>query len=490
MLDGSRILIAGPDECSNHEYLKAERASRWSERADAVASEMIAIADNDVTRLFENLLMNPVAACLRMTVVGCLLIVAFAGRAQPVRGQSPPAQSNLAPPAQAVVPSPAVPPRDPPSLAAPSLGSPPAGQSQGPVVVSLGPVAQVEAGDPRLLEDQRAAEDELYDALATEVAALEGISNVVRQVARLVRPRVVHVEASKIERSQGRSEAFDEAGSGVLITHGETCWVLTNRHVVEGADPSEISLRLGDGRVLVPTQVLSDASTDVAILSIPDPELGATRIGDSDRVVVGDFVIAVGSPFGLSHSVTFGIISATGRRDLTLGNERIELQDFFQTDAAINPGNSGGPLLNLRGEVIALNTAIASSSGGSEGIGFAIPINMVMQVVDQLVEYGQVRRAYLGVTLDPDFQPGDALQLGLPRSGGALVKAVNANSPAAEAGIAKGDLITQFDGVRIDNDDHLVTRVGLTAVGKAVEVILYRDGNLYQTTVTVDLYPG
>ncbi|WP_164103181.1 S1C family serine protease [Candidatus Laterigemmans baculatus] len=393
--------------------------------------------------------MTPVPARLRLALLGGLLLTAFAARAEPVLGQS-----------------------QPPSL------------------VTLEPAAGAEAGDPRLSDDQRAAEDELYEALATEVASLERISNVVRQVARLVRPRVVHVEASKVERSQGRSEAFDEAGSGVLITHGQSTWVLTNRHVVAGAEPSEISLRLGDGRVLVPSQVLADPSTDVAILSVPDPQLGATRIGDSDTVTVGDFVLAVGSPFGLSHSVTFGIISATGRRDLTLGEERIELQDFFQTDAAINPGNSGGPLLNLRGEVIALNTAIASSSGGSEGIGFAIPINMVMQVVDQLVEYGHVRRAYLGVTLDPDFEPGDALQLGLPRSGGALVKAVNAHSPAAEAGIAKGDVITQFDGVRIDNDDHLVTRVGLTAVGKAVEVILYRGGSLYQTTVTVIPYPG
>lgn len=418
--------------------------------------------------------MIPVPARLRLTIVGCVLVAAFAAQAEPARGQS-----NSAPPRQSA-----------PTLDPPSLGSPSPARSQGPVVVSLGPVAQAAAGDPRLSADQRAAEDELYEALATEVASLERISNVVRQVARLVRPRVVHVEASKIEKSGGRSEAFDEAGSGILITHGDSCWVLTNRHVISGAEPAEISLRLGDGRVLVPTQVLSDASTDVAILSVPDPELGATRIGNSDTVAVGDFVLAVGSPFGLSHSVTFGIISATGRRDLTLGNERIELQDFFQTDAAINPGNSGGPLLNLRGEVIALNTAIASSSGGSEGIGFAIPINMVMQVVDQLIEYGQVRRAYLGVTLDPDFQPGDALQLGLPRSGGALVKAVNAESPAAAAGIAKGDVITQFDGVRIDNDDHLVTRVGLTVVGKAVEVILYRAGSLYQTTVTVIPYPG
>ena len=178
-----------------------------------------------------------------------------------------------------------------------------------------------------------------------------------------------------------------------------------------------------------------------------------------------------------------------GRRDLTLGAERIELQDFFQTDAAINPGNSGGPLLNLRGEVIGLNTAIASSSGGSEGIGFAIPMDMVMQVVDQLIVHGQVRRAYLGVSLAPDFAAADALRLGLPRPGGALIKTVREKSPALEAGLRVGDVITEFDGVRIENDDHLVTRVGLTALGSSVPVVLYREGQAYQTQVTVAAIP-
>src|SRR5690606_32287441 len=137
--------------------------------------------------------------------------------------------------------------------------------------------------------------------------------------------------------------------------------------------------------------------------------LPAARIGRSGSVEVGDFVLAVGSPFGLSHSVTFGIVSAQERRDLTLGSERIELQDFFQTDAAINPGNSGGPLLNLRGEVIAINTAIASSSGGSEGIGFAIPIDMAIRVAQELVQFGALRRGYLGVTLDPEYQAADSI---------------------------------------------------------------------------------
>jgi serine protease Do len=167
-----------------------------------------------------------------------------------------------------------------------------------------------------------------------------------------------------------------------------------------------------------------------------------------------------------------------------LGTERIELQDFFQTDAAINPGNSGGPLLNLRGEVVAINTAIASSSGGNEGIGFAIPIDMAMRVAEELVRFGSLRRGYLGVTLDPDFKIADSLKTtGWPY--GALVKEVRPGSPAEQARLRRGDIILEFDGTQIENDDHLVTRVGLAILGREVPVIIFRDGQRYRTTMTV-----
>ncbi len=346
-------------------------------------------------------------------------------------------------------------------------------------------VSAQEIPAPRLAAITSVDRNEAYEELAAEVASLERVSLVVKKVTKLVRPSVVHIEASKRERTAGRTESFEEAGSGVVVDHEGSRWVITNRHVISGASAQEISMRLADGRVLNPTRVLADPSTDVAILKIDDREAVPARIGDSDGVEAGDFVLAFGSPFGLSHSVTFGIISAKGRRDLTLGNEDIELQDFFQTDAAINPGNSGGPLLNLRGELIGLNTAIASSSGGSEGIGFAIPINMVNQVVDQLIRYGQVRRAYLGVSLDPNFDASAAARLGIGQVGGALVKTVRPGSPALKAGIAVGDVITEFNGLVIDNDDHLVTRVGLTAIGSEVPVVIYRGGRAYQTTVQV-----
>ncbi|MCP4945070.1 MAG: PDZ domain-containing protein, partial [Planctomycetaceae bacterium] len=257
------------------------------------------------------------------------------------------------------------------------------------------------------------------------------------------------------------------------------------RHVVEGAKPGEILLRSSSGTEFYPEKVLSDASTDVAVMKIKQPVIPAARLGDSSGVSIGDFVIAIGSPFGLSHSVTFGILSAKGRRDLSLGAQKIDLQDFFQTDAAINPGNSGGPLLNLLGEVIGLNTAIASSSGGSEGIGFAIPINMAMRVAEQLIQNGRLRRGYLGVTLDPNFSVADLATAGYGSISGALVKEVRAGSPAAKARLRSGDIIVLFNGDKVENDDHLVTQVGLTEVGDSIPMIILREGKRYRTDVTL-----
>jgi serine protease Do len=312
------------------------------------------------------------------------------------------------------------------------------------------------------------------------------LGNLVRRVSQLVKPSVIHIEAHKSEERGGKRESYDEAGSGVVITlaGGET-WVLTNRHVIAGASPSEIVLRSHSGREFSPLKIIDDASTDVAIMKIDNFDTPPARVGDSQSVEIGDFVIAIGSPFGLSHSVTFGILSAKGRRDLSLGEQKIELQDFFQTDAAINPGNSGGPLLNLRGEVIGLNTAIASSSGGSEGIGFAIPIRMAINVADQLVRYGKLRRGYLGVTLDPDFTTSDLAAMDRQLVSGALVKNVRAGSPAEDARLQRGDVILEFNGSLVDNDDHLVAQVGMTPIGEAVPLIIYRSGKRYRTEVTL-----
>lgn len=342
--------------------------------------------------------------------------------------------------------------------------------------------ARASAPDLGLLDTDQ-ERHQLYAELAEDYALIDRLGNLVKRVAHLVKPSVIHIEARKVEKNRGRTEAFDEAGAGVVVRIDGQNWVLTNRHVIVGAEPAEILIRTSDGQQLRPSRVIADASTDVAVMKVEAP-LPAAQIGRSNGVEVGDFVLAVGSPFGLSHSVTFGIVSAQGRRDLTLGSERIELQDFFQTDAAINPGNSGGPLLNLRGEVIAINTAIASSSGGSEGIGFAIPIDMAMRVAQELVQFGALRRGYLGVTLDPAYQAADSLRTtGTPY--GALVKEVRPGSPAEQARLQRGDVILEFDGMLIEDDDHLVTRVGLTPLEQEVPVVIFRGGQRYRTSLTI-----
>jgi serine protease Do len=261
--------------------------------------------------------------------------------------------------------------------------------------------------------------------------------------------------------------------------------VITNRHVVNRASLDAITIRLDDGSLLRPLRLWSDADTDIAALEVKADDLPVARLAEEDTLQIGDSVLAIGSPFGLAHSVTLGIVSAKGRRDLDLGEGRVRFQDFIQTDAAINPGNSGGPLVNLRGEVVGLNTAIASNSGGSEGIGFAIPISMVMFVTRQLVEHGQVSRAYLGVSLERDFSPQLAERLGMRRPVGALVIAVTPGSPADQAGIRREDVIIEYDGRPVDDDDHLMSLVSTTPLGRTVNVAIFRDRGRETLRLTV-----
>lgn len=330
----------------------------------------------------------------------------------------------------------------------------------------------------------QADRDRLYDEVAEEVATLELQRNVLKKVIQLAEPTVVHIDAKKPNDGFGR-KTVEEAGSGVIIEYGGKSYVLTNRHVIKNATLDNIHIRLSSGQELFPTRVWADVETDVAVMAISSPQAVPARLGDSGKVEIGDFVLAVGSPFGLSHSVTYGIISAKGRRDLQLGVEGVRLQDFLQTDAAINPGNSGGPLLNMRGEVIGINTAIASSSGGSEGIGFTIPVNIAIFVARQLIDQGSVVRSILGVTLDSAYDDQFAQQLGLPRRIGARVNNITPDTAAEVVGIRIGDIILAFDGVRIENDDHLVNQVKLTPLNKEVSLVVLRDGQTLEFTARV-----
>ncbi len=335
-------------------------------------------------------------------------------------------------------------------------------------------------------EEQQSACAALYEELSKEVGTLERQSNVLKKVARLVEPTVVHIDAEK--SLYGRKSDVEEAGSGFIVRFGDSHYVITNRHVIKNANLRDIKIRLADSRVVNPNKVWSDPETDIAVMSLTASHLASSALGDSNVVEIGDFVLAVGSPFGLSHSVTFGIISAKGRRDLKLGDD-VRFQDFLQTDAAINPGNSGGPLINLRGEVVGMNTAIASSSGGNEGIGFTIPVNMVMVVARQLVERGTVVRAFLGVALDSKFSPAAATSVGLRRPRGARITRITPGSPAEAAHLQAGDVILKYNGVPVDNDTHLINMVTVSEVAKEVPLIVFRDQKLMTISVKVGAAP-
>jgi S1-C subfamily serine protease len=311
------------------------------------------------------------------------------------------------------------------------------------------------------------------------VAELTALSDRFEGIARRLGPAVASVEAIKpaAPASGKTAKTVEDSGSGVIIAAegGRGYLVLTNNHVISGARADQIGINLADGRLLRPSQVLADPESDIAALRVEAADgLPTAVLGDSDRVRVGQWVVAVGSPFGLSQSVTHGIISARERGQVSLGST-IRIKDFLQTDAAINPGSSGGPLLNLDGEVIGINTAIASQSGGNSGIAFAIPINLAKRVVRQLQERGTVARGYLGIQLAATFEPADAQAIGLDRLRGAKVEAVHPGTPAAMAGIHIGDVVLQVDSVAIRNDNHLINLISMLPAGQRVRVQLWRD---------------
>jgi serine protease Do/serine protease DegQ len=266
-------------------------------------------------------------------------------------------------------------------------------------------------------------------------------------------------------------------GSGVVVD-ARRGYVLTNHHVVENAQ--EIAVTLQDGRRLEGTLVGSDPETDIAVVQVPPENLTALPIADSDRLRVGDFVVAIGNPFGLGQTVTSGIVSALGRRGL--GIEGYE--DFIQTDASINPGNSGGPLVNLRGQLVGLNTAILAPSGGNVGIGFAIPANMARDVMAQLVAHGQVRRGQIGVTVQ-DLTPALAATFDLTADQGAVVTGVAKDSPAARAGLRPGDALLTINGKEVRSAADVRNAIGLLRVGQEVRLELARGGKARSVVVRI-----
>ena len=274
-----------------------------------------------------------------------------------------------------------------------------------------------------------------------------------------------------------RERQFQSAGSGVIVD-AKNGYIVTNYHVVENA--TEITITLLDNRTFSAKVIGSDEGADVAVLQAKQPNLVAMALGDSTRLEVGDYVVAIGNPFGLQHTVTAGIVSALGRTGINPDG----YEDFIQTDASINPGNSGGALVNLRGELVGINSAILSRTGGNIGIGFAIPVNMVKGVMDQLIKYGQVKRGVLGVNIY-NVTPDIAKEFGLTESSGALVAGVVQGSAADRAGVKTGDIITSINGVTMKDAPELRNTIGMLRIGDKVEIGLLRDGKPHKVTALI-----
>jgi serine protease DegQ len=275
------------------------------------------------------------------------------------------------------------------------------------------------------------------------------------------------------------SQPFEGLASGVVI-NAEKGYILTNNHVVNGAD--KISVQLSDGREFDAKLIGHDEQTDIALIQVSGAKgLTQVKVADSDQLKVGDFAVAIGNPFGLGQTATSGIVSALGRSGLNLEG----LENFIQTDAAINRGNSGGALVNLNGELIGINTAILSSAGGNIGIGFAIPGNMAMNLAQQLIEFGEVKRGQLGIK-GTEMTAEMAKAFNVDAQRGAFVNEVLPGSAAAKAGIKAGDIITSLDDKPVESFAALRVKIGTTAPGKEVKVGLLRDGKPQTLTVKLD----
>jgi len=280
------------------------------------------------------------------------------------------------------------------------------------------------------------------------------------------------------QRQQQEERETQATGSGVIVDAAQG-YVLTNGHVVDNATRIEITTK--DNRRLTARLIGKDSDTDIALLQVPAQNLTAVPIGDSDRLQVGDFVLAIGNPFGLGQTVTSGIVSALGRSGL--GIEGYE--DFIQTDASINPGNSGGPLVNLQGQCVGINTAILSPGGGNIGIGFAVPINMARRVMDQILRYGEVKRGRIGVAIQ-DLTPDLADAMKTSHTTGAVIARVETGSPAERAGLRSGDLVVAANGTAVNSGTQLRNLIGLARIGDEVTLTVDRRGSEYSIAVRVD----
>ena len=317
----------------------------------------------------------------------------------------------------------------------------------------------------------------------------DGFAEVVAQV----KPGVVKITTEGTVNVEGRSRTpwgdffelpdqpreRDGQGAGVIINFNSDQYIITNNHVISHAD--NIRVEMTDSRFFEAEIIGRDSLSDIAVLKVDTEDLPTVALGDSDQLREGEWVMAIGSPLTFSHSVSTGIVSGLGRKRF-FG----EYGSFIQTDAAINPGNSGGALVNLHGELVGINTAIVSRSGGNIGLGFAIPINLVKDVVEQLVEYGEVRRGLLGVHI-ANLDPLAAETMGLDRNHGVVIDEVTSGGAADKAGVKVDDVVLAIDGQPMRNSTELRDRIGRTAPGTEVELLVLRDGKEKRIKVELEL---
>ena len=271
-------------------------------------------------------------------------------------------------------------------------------------------------------------------------------------------------------------------GSGFLIS--KDGFILTNTHVV--GDAEKITVRLTDGREFIAKRIGADSKTEVALIKIDGKDLPSLSIGDSAKLEIGEWVIAIGNPFGLKETLTVGVVSAKGRNNMGI----TDYEDFIQTDAAINPGNSGGPLLNIDGDVVGINTAIFSQSGGYMGIGFAVPIDMAMQVKDQLVSHGKVTRGYIGIYMNPvELNEQMAQSFGYKEKTGVLIADIQKDGPADKAGLLSGDIIMELNGKKIEDPATFRRTISTIVPKQKAKLLIFRDGKTKTVTVIVEALP-
>jgi serine protease Do len=348
----------------------------------------------------------------------------------------------------------------------------------------------------------------VQEAQSADPVSLAGFKNGFASVIDPALPAVVNISSTKVVKQQQQPDIFNDPffrqffgnqfgqqqqqqqpqtqheyslGSGVIVNPDG--YVLTNNHVVSGANDVEVSTQ--NHKEYKAKIIGTDPRTDVAVLKIEAMGLPTLTLGDSTKLKVGDLVFAIGDPFGIGETATMGIVSATQR---ALGGSIEHYEDFIQTDAAINPGNSGGALIDVRGDLIGINTAILSGGGGNQGIGFAIPIDLAHHIMDQIVEHGKVIRGYLGITIQ-GVSPDMAKAFGLSQGGGALVGDVSPNGPAAKAGVQRGDIVLQLNGTPVTSQEDLSLRVSELAPGAVAHLQVYRNGHTQEIDVTLGTFP-